>query len=619
MDPEISVAREPGRTKLPGRGWWLLLGAVAVLVVALRAGAGANAHGYPIDATSAGFLAELKAAARQWSAIAALVGVAVVAPWRLGSRAWIWSALLVIPAWAWWGYKFNRFQVANLWQEKGSLAGISVPAAMVDPPTLARNLGASVLAALIVVALAWVLRRWSPRLWPVPVPRWSFALAVAVWALLAACALRPATALRATPRGPDLVLISLDAVRADRLGCYGYERDITPNLDAFAATATRFSRAYAQEPWTLTSHMTMLTSLYPDAHGLDFGRSLDPSVWTLPEQLREAGYRTWGSVYDCFLLDPRFGYHAGFDSYDVNGSAAMPRAKAAANWLLQSDRPGFVFLHFYDPHSDTGSLPYEAGEEYQRRFAPGAAEQFDNWPQPTGASETLRRVNEEGLEFPPALREATSRLYDAGLAETDAAVGAFLDRLRQAGRLDNALVMILADHGEALGERDHFMHEELMDATLRIPLLVRWPQNQNAPQVRTDLAETTDVTPTFLAAAGVGPRDIVQGFDLAQPTPRQYSLHRSGPRYALSGANGWRLLYRWQGETILLDQLRRIGESPADGPDQLESNLPVADAFVDAATDLRRANQLLSGRLGGGAVTMTGADEELLRSLGYIE
>jgi arylsulfatase A-like enzyme len=355
-------------------------------------------------------------------------------------------------------------------------------------------------------------------------------------------AARPAEFGRPLAKGPDIILISLDATRADRLGA-DVTRGVTPNLDAFAARCEVFERAYTQEPWTLTSHMSMLTGLYPDAHGLDFGRALPARVWTLAERLREAGYRTAASVRDCFLLSPRFGYAAGFDRYQEDARDAQSRCRAAADWLLARDRPSFLFLHLYDPHSDSGALPYDAPSNWLPQQTP--RREFVEWAGGRGASEALRQVNEGQLALPESLALWIPRLYDAGLRATDAALGEFFQRLEAADRLRSAWVIVLADHGEALGERGHWMHEELMQATLHIPLLVHRPQDLRAGERRPELAETVDLMPTLLEAAGLPREAISQGESLSAPFERRFASHRSGPRYAITTFDDWRLEYEF--------------------------------------------------------------------------
>lgn len=532
--------------------------------------------------------------------------------WAIGACVMLWAGI---------GLRLNRYTYGKLWRTVEEIGVLKIPAAVLEPRIWYSNVGLTIGCAVLAIALMALFERLLPGIRAPRAPRGLTFVCGLLLLLLVPLASVPPTAGFPAPPAGDVILISLDALRADRLGVYGNARGLTPHLDRLAADSVRFDRAYCQEPWTLTSHMSMLTGLYPDVHGLNFGRSLAPSVRTLPERLRDAGYRTMGSVYDCYLLNPHFGYGSGFSRYEVNGRRAGDRAARAAHDLTRSQRPVFLFLHFYDPHSDTGRLPYVAAPEFVERFAPGAAEAFAGWSGPGGASESLHEVNIGARRISEAQRAALADLYDAGVAETDAAVGSFLDRLRTEGRYDDALIIVTADHGEALGEADHFMHEKLIEETVRIPLLVKLPRNRFGGTVRTDLVETVDFMPTVLAQLALGAEAVGQGRDLfAGGPPRTFAFHRSGPDYAITTEDGWRIHYRFgEPNGVEVRALHRAGEEPGDGPDRLAGEVAVLDSWVAVLADLHRANATLAASFRGGAVGMTKADEELLRSLGYIE
>lgn len=614
----------------PPRRLLLALGIVTgVGVAAVIVGSDLAGEGYALWPLSANAAGVLQRASR--AALVATVGVWTITwlPWRWAltrersraALAWIWALVPCVLAWAWWGYRFNRYTAAPQWKHVVERWGIELPEAMVHGPTLGRNLAATVLALVAALALFVVWRRLLPSSRrDLPGLRGA-RLLLALWLLIGLVgAVLPAQQLRPRASGPDIVLISLDAVRADYLGAYGHPDGLTPSLDAFATESERFTRAYSQEPWTLTSHMSMLSGLYPDVHGLDFGRSLPPEIWTVAERLRDAGYRTAATVYDCFLLSPRFGYAAGFDEYEESGVPAAQRCIEAAEWLLARDRPSFLFLHLYDPHSDTSALPYAASDADLARFAPRARELFLDWAGPDGASEALRRVNESELQLTPEQRDAIPALYAAGLYETDRAVGDFLRRLKEGRRFDDALIIVTSDHGEALGERGHFMHEELMEATLRVPLLIHWPGGARAAATRDSLVELVDIAPTLLETAGLHSESISQGRSLVSPDGprRNFAFHRSGPDYAITTSDRWRLHYRFEGGVDAL-ALRRVDGSGADGIDLLGSEWDRAAAWFDIITRLHEANATLASSLRGATVSMSEADLELLRSLGYID
>jgi choline-sulfatase len=292
----------------------------------------------------------------------------------------------------------------------------------------------------------------------------------------------------ATPR--NLVLISIDTLRADRVGSYGYAAAQTPRLDGLARAGLRFAQATTVVPLTLPAHSSLLTGTFPSWHGVrdNGGFYLGDEQITLAEVLRERGYRTGGFIA-AFVLDARWGIAQGFDrffdDFDFErfdrapsmdfiqrpGNEVVERAIA---WVAEDrDRPFFAFVHLYDPHT-----PYQAPEPYRSRF-------------------------------PPTMHGA----YDAEVAAADAYVGRLLDALAADGRLDETLVIVLGDHGEMLGEHGEQQHGFFIyDAAVRIPLIMAGPGvpvRDVADQVR-----IVDVMPTALDLLGVPAPPGVQGASL---------------------------------------------------------------------------------------------------------
>lgn len=619
------MSRPEARLPMPAGFLWIVLAIAVPLLALVRPVREALAHGYALMPPSQNLLAAIGRDLAAGLVLGGALLVALLLPWlRAGGGPqsptavgrW-WAFVIAAGAWAAEGLRFNA-SVAHRWLAREEIFGVPVPEALVAPEVMLRNVLVTVAAVVLGVVLAFLLRRLLPASgFPSPGARgWLVGTAIL---LLVASTWPLRAALRPAPTGPDVILISVDALRADRLAAYGGDPALTPALNELARDAIVFERAYSQEPWTLTSHMSMLTGLLPDVHGLDMGRPLAPSIWTLPERLRDAGYRTAASVMGCYWLSPEFGYGAGFDRYEEDDRLAAPRATAAAEWLLADARPGFLFLHLYDPHSDFGVLPYEASDASIARFAPGATEGFAEWTPAGGASEALHEVNVGERDLPDSLRVATAALYDAGVHDTDRALDGFFDALRAAGRYDDALILVLADHGEALGERGLFLHGELMEATLRIPFLVKLPGNARAGTRVERLIETVDVGPTVLDAASLPPEVPNQGRSLLEGAPRAFAHHRSGRDYAITTDDGWRLHYRWTDEGFDARALREILDEAADGPDVLADSLVVVDEWLGPIEALHRANSRLADHGREGAVELDAADEELLRSLGYIQ
>jgi arylsulfatase A-like enzyme len=283
---------------------------------------------------------------------------------------------------------------------------------------------------------------------------------------------------------PNVVLVSIDTVRADRVGAYGAPDAGTATLDAIAAEGVRFEKAIAAAPLTLPSHATLLTGLYPPRHGVRHNGifRLASERATLAERFRDAGYAT-GAAVGAVVLEARFGLDQGFDHYDDDFGAGRASATgyperradevtdAALRWLAGIDRPFFLFVHYYDPHAD-----YEPPAPYAERFR--------------------------------------GRPYEGEIAYVDSAVGRLLDGLRAGGRLERTLVAVTSDHGESLGEHGERTHSyTLYDATLSVPLLLRGP---GVPHGRTvpGVVSLASVAPTLLALAGVAPLADTDGVDL---------------------------------------------------------------------------------------------------------
>jgi len=290
---------------------------------------------------------------------------------------------------------------------------------------------------------------------------------------------------------PNVVLITLDTTRADRMGFLGSRRGLTPHLDALAKQGVVFTRAYAHVPLTTASHATILTGTYPQYnHVNDFGKPLGASLPYLPDILHHHGYRTAAFV-GSLILDPLDGlapgFDRGFDFYDagyrlrrahedryqtVERRANQVIAHALA-WLSHNpQRPFFLWIHLYDAHD-----PYDPPPHYAQRYA----------------------------SFP----------YDGEIAYVDAAVGHLFTVLRAQGLYDRALIAVMADHGEAFGEHGERTHGIfLYDETIHVPLLFKLPDESFAGERISARAGLVDVTPTILSALGMQVPGAVQGESL---------------------------------------------------------------------------------------------------------
>jgi arylsulfatase A-like enzyme len=302
---------------------------------------------------------------------------------------------------------------------------------------------------------------------------------------------------------PDVILVSIDTLRADHLGVYGYAGSTSPHLDAFARESLVYENAFSPSPWTLPAHASLFTGLYPDEHRAGHDApfvALGPEPPTLAEKLREAGYRTVGFSAGG-VMSARYGLARGFDRWHEWTRASLRSVLPAvfAELGAEPERPLFLFLHTYDVHG-----PYAAWEE--RGPAPGAAAPDPEW-------QRVRRIGYHdylGLDRFRGLADVVAA-YDAGIAHTDAQLGRLFARLREVGSYDASLIVVTSDHGESLYERELYIGHSfsLHDEEIRVPLLVRLPGSRRTGRVP-GLVSLVDVMPLVLGVAGGGPEGAAE-------------------------------------------------------------------------------------------------------------
>jgi choline-sulfatase len=396
----------------------------------------------------------------------------------------------------------------------------------------------------------------------------------------------------------NVLLITIDTLRADHLGCYGFSLARTPRIDALARSGVRFAEAISSAPITLPSHASILTGLYPPAHGVrDNGAyALPDEAITLQETLKKAGYDTAAFV-SAVVLGRRYNLAQGFDVYDDNlWSEDAPKifmirerparrtVDRALEWLekrreRKAEAPFFVWVHMFEPHQ-----PYE----------------------PSAADAAL-----------------APSLYDGEIAGADRQVGRLLDGIEHEAK--NTLVVLTADHGESLGEHGEKTHGVFVyDATVHVPLIFRQPRLLKPGRVIAQAVRTVDVTPTVLGSLGLTSGSRMQGIDLwpalagtaAVPDLPQYSeslLSEAGfgmaPLFAV----------RYDGKKVIRAPKPELYDLAAD-PRELNN---LYDGSPDAWHDLdRRVGAVLdeSAKIGlkPAANPMDAETVEALQALGYV-
>ena len=286
----------------------------------------------------------------------------------------------------------------------------------------------------------------------------------------------------------NVLLITIDTLRADRLGAYGFKEISTPNIDALASGGVMFNDATAHVPLTLPSHTAIMTGNFPSYHGVhdNGGFYVDKKQVTMAEVFKQNGFSTAAFV-GAFVLDSTWGLNQGFDTYYDNfelskeervGMASVQRsgeevATQALQWLDQHKKERFfLWTHFYDPHT-----PYEPPEEYAKLYP--------------------------------------NRPYIGEIAHTDAVVGRLISYLDQNGLRDNTVILLTADHGESLGEHRESTHAFFVyDATLHVPMILSAPEKELKEKRVLQQARSVDILPTLLQMAGVEVPETVQGRSL---------------------------------------------------------------------------------------------------------
>ena len=315
-------------------------------------------------------------------------------------------------------------------------------------------------------------------------------------------------------RRPHVFVYLVDTLRADHLGCYGYDKPTSPNVDAFARESTRY-RGVAPSSWTKASVASLLTGLSPIAHRAQGrGDTLPAATVTLAQRLGEAGYRTY-ALYANSWVSETFGLDRGFAErrFVFARSDRLNKEAFVRLAALEAGESLFAYVHTIDPHA-----PYNPTPEFRARFAPPGS--------------TLRRASIEWLEglatrgrlgqpVPPREIEEITGLYDAEIAFNDAQFGRFLEELKRRGLYDDALVVFTSDHGEELFDHGGVSHgHHLYGEVIDVPLLVKWPRGVSPPAGASgSRAPLLDLFPTVLELAGLPVPAGLDGHSLLHPRP----------------------------------------------------------------------------------------------------
>ncbi|MFT7667911.1 MAG: arylsulfatase A-like enzyme [Planctomycetota bacterium] len=484
-------------------------------------------------------------------------------------------------------------------------------------------------------------------------PTWSLLLAITLFASCSDNSLIPR---------PNVLVITIDSLRADRLGCYGYERKTSPNLDKLASEGVLFERAYSHAPFTAPSHASLLTSLHTKTHGVyAWAERLSSEAHNLAERLAPAGYRT-GAFYN----------HPGLRTSQITRGfgevqerffeEASKTSSAFLDWVdnSQDEQPFAVWVHYWDVHRPYAFRDWRADyfeghverEPGQETVAYGE-ERFGEAQPPTtvqvGRTEKVYNMNPKrraervaklGAEHAQSDIEFIANRYDGGVWFADQGLGELLEGLRTRGMLDNTLVVVTADHGESLTEREacYFTHDPfLYEETLHVPLVIRLPGAEHAGERITSLTRLIDVIPTIHEVLDLALLGDEQGQSLlpaiaGEKPDLTLLMAQTMTRNAKeTGARVAKGKERWLEErTAISDgrfkaihdigkkrwELYDLQSDPAEKHD-----LASLAENAERLTSMRKALRLFDATIpaaGAASAEITGDLQDLLRGIGYI-
>jgi arylsulfatase A-like enzyme len=373
-----------------------------------------------------------------------------------------------------------------------------------------------------------------------------------------------------TREAPDVILVVMDTTRADRLGVYGNPRDVSPRLDAFARDGVVFRNAWSTASWTLPSHASMFTGLYPSAHGAHITPDVDQdslgdnpprlaaSAVTLAELLAENGYRT-GAVAGAGWLAPEFGLLQGYEMQDAENLRMLSADEItdrAIAWLetVPEQESLHLMVNYFDPHD------------------PDPPEGFGGFPGEQVPVEPATLDAERGALVSEEQRSARVDRYDGSIRFVDFHIGRLFDALRVAGRYQNALIIVTADHGEHFGEHGALGHGAwLYEEVLHVPLLVHLPEGRDAGLEVEEPISHVDLLPLVASEVGFPLPEAVDSSAPGEPRVLLAEEFPSGTLKKLFGEHidrdlvagirwPWKLIVSSTGTT----ELYRLDEDPGE-------------------------------------------------------
>jgi len=321
-------------------------------------------------------------------------------------------------------------------------------------------------------------------------------------------------------QSPPIIIFDIDTLRADHLGCYGYDRDTSPNIDTFAESAAVFEWTFAQGPNTPPSQTSILTSLYPSSHGRVVNNDVvAEEAETLAEVLSSAGYRTAAFV-DGGQMAAGFGLEQGFEIYDDDGGGIekiWPKVSAWIDRGLQSSAkppaPFLLLIHCYDVHSPYEITPWR----FRDRFVPDLSEvppvSFSGRMSEVMAKTWKARDEDPPPQLGPTKLEYAKAMYDGGIRHVDARFGEMVRTLKENRLFNQSIIVVISDHGDSFQEHGALFHEQIYSPVTRIPMIIRFPESRLSGRLD-PVVESIDLMPTLLDYTAIAIPEMAQGRSL---------------------------------------------------------------------------------------------------------
>lgn len=425
-----------------------------------------------------------------------------------------------------------------------------------------------------------------------------------------------------TPHPHPIIIIDIDTLRADRLGCYGNARDTSPTLDRFAEESIFFEWAFSQAPNTGPSQTTILSGLYPTTHGMILDEDRVPDEATmLAEVLSNEGFRTAG-FHDGGYLSDDFNIGQGFNHYQNNrGTGYAATIPDAIEWLrANADSPFLLLLHTYDTHT-----PYDPKEPYRSMFLDGLEAPSNGFEPSVEIMERARlsQYTENPIVFPDNDIEWAKALYDAEIRYVDDWVARLLEEIRALGLDQRASIVVLSDHGEEFQEHGTVLHEKIYRTVTHIPLMIRLPGGVGARRIER-VVGSVDIMPTLLDLVGAPIPSTVQGRSLLPLILGVEDGGSGGTTFSENAYFGVRravfhgddhLLFTEKDSTIELFEFK---SDPAEQHDTARQRADDVSRLKSMIDDWETSTHPLASP-SDHSQDLDSATEEQLRALGYVE